>query len=177
MLNPRRRSTNSGIPTVEFEADEEEVVILLDSPIRKRPGGSAGPSRRSSYRIEEGDGTVAADIEEEDSSFNAPDQLEVDGIAEEQDGDGTHEHVDFIGSLPTFLEPFPTSFLSPSTRNRSLEREAASALVSLPSFIVDQASPAEDDSPQALQDLGGPISPPLLHHRMDGYFIKRPASA
>ena len=176
MINPRRRSTNSGIPTVEFEGEEEEIVILLDSPIRKRPAGSAGPSRRSSYRIEEGDGNIAADIEEEDSLFG---QLEVDGVVEELGAEESHEPVDFIGSLPTFLEPFPSSFLSPSTRNRPVDAdEGGLAIVTLPSFIVDQAtpSPADDATPKLLQDLIGPISPPLVT-RMEGYFIKRPASA
>lgn len=171
----RRKSSTSPtaapVPPPELiDTDDEEVLIVLDAPMRRRSVNprQQTPSRRSSY---------APDDEHDGSSFIDDDEIptiDVDesepitgGAVMGESEDGTRQHPEYIGFLPSRLSPrraFGTAADSPAF---GAEDDNAPAL-SVPSFTLD-ASP-EPDVLLASGLMGSMDSPTPLMAGVDDAF-------
>lgn len=132
----RRRSTNSHVhdarPLGDEESDED-VQIVLDSPIRRPPRPL---SRHSS---------IADDDGVEPEPFGRLEDDEVSNIDLDESYVPLPEHSDYIGFLPPFL-----NMSQPSTPGQSTSTAIASeshslsgdAILSIPSFVLDCATPS-----------------------------------
>lgn len=140
--NGRRRSTNSVAPT-DFELedeDDEEVLIVLDSPMRRKlPPRPA--SRRSSYL---GDDDA---LNPENSIGNVDDEeLSTNGDFDDGENGERGEPVDYIGSLPTFLKTtHNVPLVGVESPRFEGDVEASHELVVVPSFVLDCGTPSPND--------------------------------
>ncbi|KAM0749577.1 hypothetical protein T439DRAFT_381884 [Meredithblackwellia eburnea MCA 4105] len=156
--NQRRRSTNShALDPADADRlanggtlgdeDDDDVVIVIDTPIRRRPGAARAPSRRSSY-IQDEDGQSSL----LDASFGEDD--DVSNVDLDEMDDEERVHLDYTGFLPTFLTTHPSSGsivdqatgTSPRSQDpvnsSESELDPDSSLVSIPSFVLDCATPS-----------------------------------
>lgn len=102
------------------EEDEEEILILLDSPIRPQMRASSATSRRSSLLGDDFGGMDSHDSAtggiSGSTAYVDDDELsafDMDEAYETRSHRGTSE-TEYIGSLPTFLTPGPGSHRSRS---------------------------------------------------------------
>lgn len=146
----RRKSSTSPtaapVPPPELiDTDDEEVLIVLDAPMRRRSVNprQQTPSRRSSY---------APDDEHDGPSFIDDDEIptiDVDesepiagGAVMGESEDGTRQHPEYIGFLPSRLSPRRAFGIAADSPAFGAEDDNAPAL-SVPSFTLD-ASPEPD---------------------------------
>ncbi|GAA5992224.1 hypothetical protein JCM10908_001827 [Rhodotorula pacifica] len=155
---PRRKSALNvqAPPAAEAEmSDDEEIVIVLDAPLRRRPVPRVIPSRRSSFVDDDGldrDGNSICD-DEDVPVIDIDDNAEslAGGIVVGDGEEGIHEHPAYIGFLPAYLtgsRSTPTAAILPTkslTDATSLEVEHAE--------LESTVSPSEP--------LGSPLPPPI----------------
>lgn len=136
----------NSVAPADFELeddDDEEVVIVLDSPLRRKMPPRP-VSRRSSFLGDDDaldpEGSVG-NVDDEEDSMN--------GDFDDGENGERAEHVDYIGSLPTFLKTTHPAALVGFESPRS-DGEAPQELVSVPSFVLDcgTPSPHEEKTPQ-----------------------------
>ncbi|BGP51034.1 hypothetical protein JCM10450v2_006960 [Rhodotorula kratochvilovae] len=169
----RRKSSASPsapVPPPEIvDSEDDDVLIVLDAPMRRRSvyPRQQTPSRRSSYAPDE-DG-----LEHEVSSFVDDDEIPSIDIADAEpiaggavmgeSDDGTRQHPEYIGFLPSHLSPHraPPSLVGSPVFDAVecsafVADDADTSGLSLPSFTLD-ASPALDDC-----DDAGSMAPVLM---------------
>lgn len=130
-------------PAAEAElSDDEEIVIVLDAPLRRRPIPTVLPSRRSSFMDDDGierDGNSVYD-DEDVPLIDMDDGAEplAGGLVVGEVGEDVHEHPAYIGFLPSYLSgsrvPPPTANPLPTKVGEGtlLEEEASDAKTTPP---------------------------------------------
>lgn len=169
--NLRRRSTNTGYATNGLpneDSEEEDILIVLDSPLRRKASSAAivgSPIQEMDVlpspllgELEEY-GIVLGGEEDAEPGNGSAELLE--GGAEEARGSN------FIGTLPTFLRessaPTGLPAVTDGKEGNDSDEEVVKgdSLVTLPSFILDVATPSPSSSSDPYPRPFFP-SPPLL---------------
>ncbi|GJN93080.1 hypothetical protein Rhopal_006125-T1 [Rhodotorula paludigena] len=163
---PRRKSSTTpsvaAAPPQEIESEDEEVLIVLDAPVRRpRVHPRQPPSRRSSYIGEDDaiDPEVSSFLDEEEiPSIDIDDSepLAGGGVAGESEK-GSRLHPEFVGFLPSFLSPgrAPSTSTNGSPLFDAVEcaapydNEADTSVASLPSFTLDPSPSVETETEDA----------------------------
>jgi hypothetical protein len=135
----RRRSSNQPQPDL-FEGeedDDDDILIVLDSPIAKRK--IRHPTGRSLGIIEDeaGEDGEPGGMDDDDALSN----LDLEEMESTTEG----LHVDYIGSLPTFLETGRSPSTASSMRG-SPTLDHPADVFNVPSFVLDFATPPLSDT-------------------------------
>ncbi|GAA5902354.1 hypothetical protein JCM8208_007267 [Rhodotorula glutinis] len=186
--NQRRKSSTSPsaapvAPPELIDSDDDDVLIVLDAPMRRRSVNPLRqtPSRRSSYapddEIPEGQDGVSLVDDDEIPTIDVDESEPLSGGALMGESEnGTRQHREYIGFLPSRLSPRRVFALT--TESPMLDAVECSTFVvengdvstlSVPSFTLDASPEPEEEpdsasrphiAPQAVKVLDSPEEAP-----------------
>ncbi|GAA5853443.1 hypothetical protein JCM9279_007239 [Rhodotorula babjevae] len=184
--NQRRKSSTSPsaapvAPPELIDSDDDDVLIVLDAPMRRRSANPLRqtPSRRSSYAPDDeapdGGPDGASLVDDDDIPTIDVDESEPlsGGALMGESEDGTRQHREYIGFLPSRLSPRRVFAVTASPTFDAVECSAfivenGNASLSVPSFTLDASpEPEDEDEPDSAPPVAQPHAAPATVAGLD----------